>query len=331
MSLLLPLFLLITFLSLNTVQGFGFTGHSAVAEVAQSVLTPAAQLIVNQLIPEVNGQLSAIASWPDEIRPIAAYEWVKPLHYVDTPPWVCHYNRSRDCFDPVFGWNYCIDTAIHNYSSRVIDINLSHEQRAQALKFLVHFIGDIHQPLHCGFTSNYGGNTITGTYNGLQTNLHSIWDSGMIYSRLKANFNSTARAYFQYLIASTRSIGYNYVQNWLNCPSEAGSLICSQSWAEEAISYACTYSYMSTDGKTPLASGFNLGSDYYNRNYPILEGRIIIGGVRLGALLNKLFADAETIIPKVGVSRAHSAFGRDILFRAIIAATSVTLVLITQF
>jgi hypothetical protein len=148
-----------------SVHGWGPVGHSLVARLAQSQLSPSATDWVRNLIPwHLSGNLSAIASWADIIlypdtNPIGFnnWQWSRELHYINTPDWNCEYVPSRDCLE-----SRCIEGALNNYSRRLIAGDLDDVQRQEALFFLVHFVGDIHQPLHVGFKGDSGGNDVKG-------------------------------------------------------------------------------------------------------------------------------------------------------------------------
>ena len=158
------IFLLVSLSS--SVYGWGQDGHSLVAAIAQSLLTDQSSTFVrNHLSADVNGNMSKVASWPDEIlHPDRDHnwEWSKQLHYVNTPDWTCVYDREKDC-----NWTTgqrCVDGAIQNYTVRLADSHLDDTQRQQALEFIIHFIGDAHQPLHAGFGGDEGGNELHGKY-----------------------------------------------------------------------------------------------------------------------------------------------------------------------
>ncbi|KAJ3704096.1 hypothetical protein LUZ61_007801 [Rhynchospora tenuis] len=128
---------------------WGVDGHYMICRIAQSRLTSTASSAVLDLLPSgANGDLASECSWADNVR--TAYPWSSPLHYVDTPDNLCTYDYSN---------------------------NLT-----QALMFLAHFMGDVHQPLHVGFTTDAGGNGITVYWYTTKTNLHSSdqvsqWDA----------------------------------------------------------------------------------------------------------------------------------------------------------
>jgi len=152
----------------STINGWGPIGHSFVARIAQSMLNNNSQNFVRDRLPwYAKGNLSMLSSWADRViylesNPVDFLNWLwtKELHYVNTPDWVCNYDRNRDC-----NWTSaqnCIDGSIQNYTRRLANAKQDDIQQQEALKFLVNFIGDAHQPLHAGFASDKGGNTIEG-------------------------------------------------------------------------------------------------------------------------------------------------------------------------
>jgi hypothetical protein len=146
-------------------HAWGAIGHALVARLAQSQLTNITNQWITSYLPATSGNnLSTIASWPDLIlypdsNPFEYqfWQWSRELHYINTPDWNCTYIPSRDCRA-----DRCIEGALKNYSHRLINENSDFVDRQQALFFLVHFLGDIHQPLHVGFRNDQGGNTIKG-------------------------------------------------------------------------------------------------------------------------------------------------------------------------
>lgn len=166
-----------------TVHAWGRLGHSIVAEIAQRHLSPAAEAEVERLLaPEHTKSLADIASWPDEIRndPTKAALWkqTSALHYVNFASGDCNYTPPRDCKD-----GQCVVVGIDHYVTILGDRNQSDATRLEALKFVTHFLGDEHQPLHAGSRDDKGGNTYQVQFNGKGTNLHSVWDSGLLKTR----------------------------------------------------------------------------------------------------------------------------------------------------
>lgn len=113
--------------------------------------------------------LANIASWADDYRETTAGSWSSSLHFIDAeddPPTSCNVDYDRDC-----GSTGCSVSAVVNYTQRVGDARLSSTNTAEALKFLVHFVGDITQPLH-DEAYELGANDVDVTYQGLSDEEH---------------------------------------------------------------------------------------------------------------------------------------------------------------
>lgn len=175
---------LLMFLVATVAQAWGPLGHSVVAALAQRHLSPAAEAEVERLLaPEHIKALADIANWPDQMQndPAMASLWkqTRTQHYINFhggPS--CDYVPPRDCRD-----GRCVVGGLEHYVAVLADRSQPDSVRRQALKFVVHFVGDIHQPLHAGYRDDKGGNTYQVQYDGKGTNLHKIWDSRMLYTR----------------------------------------------------------------------------------------------------------------------------------------------------
>ncbi|CAF1237725.1 unnamed protein product, partial [Didymodactylos carnosus] len=257
---------------------------------AMTRLTDSSKILVKDLLPSnVNGNMSMVSSWADymlytDTNPdgYLNWNWSGEHHYINIPDYVCQYVPNRDCLD-----NNCIDGAIQNYTRRLANTSLDHVQRQEALQFLVHYVGDVHQPLHVAFTSDRGGNTVRGNFFSVRTNLHSLWDTHILQRRIDTDFNQSAAIYFHYL---TTLISSKYVDNitqWLTCYNQTLFSACSALWAQEDIDLVCKTVYIAEDAHfMNSSSNFTLGSNYYYRTWPIVEYRLIQGGIRLGKMIN---------------------------------------------
>ena len=136
------------------------TGHELIASIAQRLLTEKAHDALAKILDPTPVDLAVIAPWADRIKHTHAYYWSGTLHYVnpvnDNPPSTCipdfsHVTSDRNLLN-----------AIANYTARLGDESLSKWSREEALRFLVHFIGDSEQPLHCTFHSCCGADCSDG-------------------------------------------------------------------------------------------------------------------------------------------------------------------------
>ena len=154
---------------------WGPEGHEVVALIAQQHLTPAAANAVEALLalePEAGATLASVASWADRIRDKSTAAW----HYVNLPRDAdCQYAAGRDC-----PGGECVVGALEAQVKRLASSALPAE-RLEALKWVVHLVGDLHQPLHVGFADDRGGNTYQLQAFGKGSNLHAVWDSGLLH------------------------------------------------------------------------------------------------------------------------------------------------------
>lgn len=169
---------------------WGPEGHAIVAEIAEARLkdSPAVLDQIKQLLASDDSHaknLDQIASWADAVRP--SRPETENWHFVDIPLDSDKYDASRDCKQTEKG--DCVVAAIQRSVKALRDRSVGQPERVEALKFLVHFVGDIHQPLHaendCSKFSppecDRGGNKISVSFRDRKrTNLHAVWDGGMI-------------------------------------------------------------------------------------------------------------------------------------------------------
>ncbi|RYD14191.1 MAG: S1/P1 Nuclease [Lysobacteraceae bacterium] len=159
---------------------WGPAGHRIVATLAEAQLRPAAKAEIRRL---TRGQsLADIATWADDLRDDPSQldfaRATAPLHYVNFADAQCRYDAARDCRQ-----GSCVVAAIERYAAVLADRNEVPAKRAQALRFVVHFVADTHQPLHAGYRDDRGGNRYQVQFEGRGTNLHAIWDSKVLASR----------------------------------------------------------------------------------------------------------------------------------------------------
>ena len=193
---------LLALLPPDHARAWGQEGHAIVAEIAQRRVEPAALAKIYTLLrSELPGlsattaiSLASIASWADDYRP--SHDETRNWHFVDIPYDRDTYRPDVDCAtDPRFG--DCVVNAIARAHRSLADCAKPDDERVAALKFLVHFVGDIHQPLHAitridpnTGDQDHGGNTIevmfynkkTKLYE--QTNLHAVWDTSLIMQKV---------------------------------------------------------------------------------------------------------------------------------------------------
>jgi S1/P1 Nuclease len=207
--------------------------------------------------------LPDVSTWADEIR--LQRPGTAPWHYVNIPitlptgePAV--YDVARDCPKDA-----CVVAKIEQFKQELTNRQLPQRQRLEALKYIVHFVGDAHQPLHVSNNHDRGGNDDPVIFMGLPTNLHAVWDSGIIAPAVRGN----ERVYALQLV---QTISEEQHQHW-----SEGSLI---SWVNEGHEIAARTIY----GELPYIG--KLPDDYKTKALPIVNEQLERAGVRLAAVLN---------------------------------------------
>jgi nuclease S1 len=246
--------------------GWGGDGHRIVALIASGRLTPGARAMVAELIAEAGSgeaTLPDIANWADRVRRMPGWHFSAPWHYVNLPRGEnVTFDFARDCSD-----EGCIVSAIDRCREVLEGGATADFDEPMALMFLVHFVGDIHQPLHCGYGEDLGGNRIHVTFFGRRTNLHSVWDSGML-SRGEIPWRDRA-ARLEAELTSAEADEWDTTDPVV--------------WVNESYQAAVVYAY----DASPEAS---LGQDYLDMCLPVAEEQLLKAGVRLAAILNEIAA-----------------------------------------
>ena len=133
--------------------------------------SPAAAARVAEILGP-GADMPSIASWADQVR--NSRKETGPWHYIDVPVNKPHVDLKRDCPD-----GNCVIPKIDQFERTVADARATPLQRREALMYLIHLVGDMHQPLHCSDNADKGGNDIKLAFLGRPTNLHSLWDTGL--------------------------------------------------------------------------------------------------------------------------------------------------------
>lgn len=251
----------------SPAHAWGPRGHRLVGHVAEAALTPAARAEVERLLEGVEDpdqrSLAGISTWADELRahdPDLSRRSAR-WHYVNIGENACRYERERDCPDG----SDCVVEAINDQAAILGDRSRSSQERLQALKFVVHFVGDVHQPMHAGYAHDRGGNSTQvnlrdGSRDGFGTNLHALWDSG--------------------LFRGLQGGEEQHLADLPELPRDAELEPQPARWAEESCQIVVE------QGVTE--PGTKINSDYVDHWRPVAEKQIVIGGQRLARLLNQV-------------------------------------------
>jgi len=255
---------------------WGPEGHRIVGDLAQRELSPAARAQVADLLrDESEPTLAGVANWADALRQNdpQRFKQTQRWHYVNFPRDDCNYQPPRNCPD-----GDCVIAAIDAQRLVLADPGQSRQARIDALKFLVHFVGDVHQPMHAGYADDRGGNRYqislrTGVQpeayardkyvDGVQgSNLHAVWDYYIL-----ANHESNASRYANEL-AMRPHLGAGIEPTIAN-PAD---------WALESCRIISMNSLYPDSHKLDTA--------YLEKMRPLAEQRLMQAGHRLAQLLN---------------------------------------------
>lgn len=239
----------------SPVHAWGPVGHRTVGEIAQRHLTPKALAAVEALIaPET---LADASTWADEIRYLPEWKRAEPWHFIsidDGETLACAV-RSPDGD---------VLAAMERMERTLKDGAATTAQKSEALKFLVHLVGDVHQPLHVGRRADEGGNKVAVVFNGQLTDLHWVWDA---------------------LILRDQGYSYSELARALDHPAPADVIAWQRSsfadWIGESLALRAQVYRIPEDGKLNYLYAFE--------RWPIVKRRLLQAGVRLAGRLNAIF------------------------------------------
>lgn len=236
----------------DSAYAWGSDGHRTIALIAQAQLTPKAHAEVDRLLAlEPGSTLASVSTWADEHRNPATAPW----HYINFPRGDCVYNVPRDCPD-----GRCVIVAI-NKQLEILSSAAPDDGKLIALKYLVHFVGDVHQPLHAGYQEDRGGNQYQLQAFLKGSNLHAVWDSGLI-----KNLNEEPQAMAVRL--QTLPVGTSVANlDPINAAQESCAIVGQPGFYPERL----------------------VEVPYIQRFTPVVEKRLAVAGARLAGMLNAVF------------------------------------------
>jgi hypothetical protein len=253
---------------------WGKTGHRVVAAIADTQLSGLARAHVRQILGGAES-LDEAATWPDEMRSAPDAFWQKtatPWHYVTLNGVVYdHAPAEGDALD-----------ALDRFTRTLKDPNASLADKQLALRFVVHLVGDLHQPLHVGKCCDKGGNDAKVTWFGKPTSLHAVWDSQLV--------DEEQYSFTELAAKLERHTSDADVIAWWD--------INPRDWISESAQYrdtlyptAADKPRAPADKKSKAPAVPDLSYSYVYRFTPLMEQRLSQAGVRLAAYLNAIYAE----------------------------------------
>lgn len=256
------------------LSAWGAQGHHVVARVAWALMTPAARATASLLLGGGQTEFITAATWADEVRQDRpeTYRW----HFVNIPPGG-RYDAARDCRSTEQG--DCIIAAIARARAELVDPLRSAALKAESVKFLAHFVGDLHQPLHTIDAHDRGGNDVAVAAlrpEGRATNLHAAWDTGLINLSMETE---AARA--------TRLVDDLKTQ-----PVDASLDVVRWALDSRDVALRVVYRYPSFTLAGPSREPVTLDDAYRAAAAAAIDLQLALAGARLAAILNVILRSA---------------------------------------
>jgi hypothetical protein len=259
---------------------WGKTGHRVIAAIADTQLSGLARAHVREILGGAES-LDEAANWPDEMRAAPGVFWQKtatPWHYVTLNG--ITYDHAPPEGDAL--------EALNHFRAVLRDPHGSLADKQLALRFIVHLVGDLHQPLHVGKCCDKGGNDVKVTWFGKPTNLHAVWDSAIV--------DDEQLSFTELAAKLERHTSSQDVLDWWD--------INPRDWISESAEIRDTVYPTARDmpklvkGKKPKKGAPllpDLSYSYVYKFTPVMERRLAQAGVRLAAYLNAIFAEPQPL------------------------------------
>lgn len=306
------------------VDAWGVDGHTIVAHIADHYLSPdVAAVLRNDLY---NVSLNNASDWCDDFDHQPDGEWSAPLHFINYPDHACGFDWATDCKN-----DWCNAGAIVNYSKQIFDQSKTKAERFIALKFVIHMVGDIHQPLHVSSGGNEGGNAIkipfphfsklAANNTGRDTNLHAVWDENILVNDIyetedePTTFKAGSRAgkggggggkfvpdYHDWSVLAS-ALEKRMDSTWAANKTAWQAVVTGSRdeatlrkgltvVAQESAVFSCSHAYDYANGSA-VQGGDVLDRAYFLRARPVVEEQLAKGGVRLAMILQEALAKSR--------------------------------------
>ena len=237
------------------INDWGSTGHRVIAEVASTYITKKTKEKINYLL---DGEtIVSVSTYADDIKSDSRFDEFYNWHFVNM-------DFDESYVDIVKSPKGDIIYAINKSIDVIQDVQSSKSEKAFYLKLLIHFIGDMHQPMHIGRYDDRGGNRISLKWFGRNTNLHRIWDSDMINSH---------------------NMSYSELAKNLPNPKQLNKVFVR----DDLLKWLKEIHYHTKKIYKDISINDALGYEYQYQNFGLVKDQLLNGGIRLAAVLNYLF------------------------------------------
>lgn len=240
-----------------TLSGWGKTGHRITGQIAENHLTPKAFQAIRDLLGAES--LAEASTWADEIRSDPAWTKSEPWHYVNIPDGVTYEDATKNPAGDVIA-------ALRNMEATMRNPDASKQERIEALRFFLHFAGDLHQPLHAGHADDLGGNRVQVRWfrNSDPTNLHTVWDSSLV---------------------DQEQLSFTEFASFIDRPSDEDI----QTWQ------SASYTDWMGESQKALPQVYDFARDkplrfgYVYKNMPLVRQRLLQAGISIAGVLNNIY------------------------------------------
>ncbi|KAK0718901.1 phospholipase C/P1 nuclease domain-containing protein [Apiosordaria backusii] len=262
---------------------WGGFGHITVAYIASNFVSPSTTSYLQTLLRNDTGEyLAGVATWADSIRYTKWGRFTSGFHFID----------AHDNPPATAAWT----TTATARRTPLLDTELPLWRRAQAAKFVVHFVGDIHQPLHTEDVAR-GGNGIHVTFEGKEVNLHHVWDTSIaekLVGGIRRKPYPFAKKWADELTEEIKSGKYaaESKDGWLRGTNITDPIATALRWAVEGNALVCTT--VLPEGAEAIG-GQELGGEYYDKAAPVVEKQVAKAGFRLAAWLDLIISSLKTL------------------------------------
>lgn len=226
-------------------------GHRVVGEVASRYLDPGIKKKIHELLQ--GRSLAEVSTWADEIKSEKQWDHAGPWHYVNVAPGKSYETSKKSAKGDIV-------SSILRFQAVLARPSAKPAEKEEAIKFLVHLVGDIHQPLHSGYEHDKGGNEVKVSWFQESSNLHRVWDEHLV------DFQKLSYTEMTQFIDRTNP---ENIKGWRNTTV--------MDWMNESRAYLPqVYEFKSK----------KLGYEYNHRHWPYVKERLLQAGIRLAQLLN---------------------------------------------
>ena len=257
-NLIAPLIVIVALCCIS----WGYNGHRTIGLITENYLSASAKVAVKELLGDTS--IAEACTWADDARKETAFAATANWHFLNLPLGLT-FDEFKHYIDTTSKAN--VYSALLDAEKTLGNQQAARQEKVYALKFLMHFVGDLHQPMHISRAEDKGGSTIQLNFEGKGTNLHSLWDTKLL-EKQGLTFTQVAEKYAK--------VDPVLVKKWQSEP------LTQWIWESYQISSEL-YTEIESMNKRVI------DDSYYQKHLPTIELRIKQAAVRLAGTLNRIY------------------------------------------